>query len=168
MFKKTIASIIFIIIVFIIFKLSYKEVMYQHDNYNDLNINMKNIIDIPHMRIKEVYNIKSIKSKNINGIIMFEEYGRPDIKNSNTVIGAHSGVGLNVYFNKLHILSINDIVKIVYNNKLYEYKVFDTFEVDEHNMSVLNEIDNKTIITLITCKRSNPSKRIIVLGELID
>lgn len=168
MYKKTVASIIFIVISVIIFKSSYKEVMYQVENYNNIDINMKNTVDIPQIRIREIYTIQSINKSVIKGIVMFSEYGRPDIEYSNTIIGAHSGVGLNVYFNKLHELEVNNIFKIIYNNKLYEYKVYDKFEVNENNMNVLKEIDNKTIVTLITCKRSNPTKRIIVLGELID
>jgi len=168
MYKKTIASIIFIILSIIIFKCNYKEIMYQSENYSNLDIDFKNTIDIPSMRIKEVYNIQSIKKTSIKGIVMFYEYGRPNIKYSNTIVGAHSGVGINVYFNKLNTLILGDVIKIIYDNKLYEYIVYDKLEIDENNMSVLKKVENRTILTLITCKRSNPSKRIIVLCELID
>ncbi len=167
MYKKTVALVILLLILSVVLVSNYREIVYEVENYVDLNVRANNMIEIPKMKLRETISFVSIESKRINGVVLFEEYGRPDILNSNTVIGAHSGVGLNVFFNKLNILEVGDIFHIYYKDNIYEYLAYKTFEVDEKDLSVLNNAE-KTIATLMTCKRSNPTKRIIVLGELID
>lgn len=164
---KLIVTIILIVIISISFIGGYRELTYEIENYLDLDIAAIDRIEIPVISLREKLSIIPINSKRINGVVIFEEYGRPDIVHSNTIIGAHSGAGINVYFNKLDVIDINDLFYIYYKDKIYEYLVYDTLEVDEDDLSILNNID-RTIATLMTCKRSNPTKRVIVIGELID
>lgn len=98
---------------------------------------------------------------------MLSEYGRPDVEGSNTIIGAHSGTGIYAYFNDLSILEVEDKIKVNYNNRLFEYKVKEVKEVPDTQVDVLNSKDI-SMITLLTCKVGDSSKRIIVIGELID
>ncbi len=112
------------------------------------------------------YVISSINDE-IRDITMFSEYGRPDVEGSNTIIGAHSGTGIYAHFNDLSFLKVEDVIKVNYNNRLYEYKVKEIKEVFDTQVDVLQ---NKGIsmITLLTCKIGDSSKRIIVIGELVD
>lgn len=123
----------------------------------------ENRIIIEKINIDEKYNISSINNE-VNGIVMFEELGRPN-KESNTVIGAHSGYGSNVYFNNLDKLKIDDTVIIIYDNTLYEYDVIETKVVDETDISVLDDSD-ENILTLLTCKIGDNRKRVVIIGKL--
>lgn len=132
-------------------------------NYIKTDSLEENTLIIEKININEKYTINSINN-DVNGIVMFEELGRPD-KKSNTVIGAHSGYGSNVYFNDLGKLELNDIVKVIYNNNLYEYHVTNVKVVEETDISILDDTD-KNILTLLTCKIGDRTKRIVIICEL--
>lgn len=110
------------------------------------------------------YNISSIKDF-VSGIVMFDETGRPDMINTNTVIGAHSGYGENALFNDLKKLSINDVIYLIYKNEEYRYIVNEIKEVDQYDLSILDDTDKSTL-TLLTCKITDTSKRIVVISYL--
>lgn len=129
---------------------------------NNKEIDNNNYITIDSIKINEIVKISSIKN-DVEGIIMFEEYGRPNINKSNTVIGAHSGSGNNAYFNNLIYLVKGDIIKIKYKGKIYQYIVSDVYEVDDKDTSILNEKEI-SMITLLTCKIGELNKRIVVVG----
>lgn len=112
------------------------------------------------------YEISSIK-ESVEKIVMFEEYGRPDIKDSNTIIGAHSGNADNAYFNEVYKLIKGDKVNITYNKKLYTYIVREVNEVKDTDMDVLDD-KGESILTLLTCKIGDSSKRIVVVATLIN
>lgn len=112
------------------------------------------------------YTIISIKDE-VNNLVMFKEYGRPNIEKTNTIMGAHSGVGPKALFNDITKLNIGDIIKLNYSNKLYTYKVIEIQEVKDTDLSVLDNT-NKSILTLLTCKIFDSSKRIVVISELIS
>lgn len=124
-------------------------------------INVENKLVINTININNKISISSIK-ESINGIVMFSEYGRPDVNDSNTIIGAHSGFGSNSYFNLLDKLAINDEILIIYNNKEYRYYVNKIYEVDEKDISPLENTNNT--LTLMTCKLDDSSKRIVVVA----
>ena len=154
---KYLKFIIYICICLFLTGCSYK--------YVSLDITKDNSIIIEKININEKYTIDSIDNF-VNGIVMFKENGRPDKENSNTVIGAHSGYGKNAYFNDLNKLEKDDIIKIIYNNAEYKYIVIDKKIVDETDLSVLED-SNDNILTLLTCKIGNNTKRIIVISKLI-
>lgn len=122
-------------------------------------------LKIESINIDEEIKIESIK-KNVNKIVMFYEYGRPNIDKSNTIIGAHSGYGYNAYFNNLNELKEGDLICIYYECETYKYEVNKIYEVYETNVSVL-ENDEKSKLTLMTCKIGERNKRIIVEAYLI-
>lgn len=124
----------------------------------------KNKIVIESINIDKEYEIKS-KNGDIKEIVMFEEYGRPNVDNLNVVIGAHSGTGKYALFNNIHKLKKEDKIIIYYNNKKYVYIVSVVKEVKDTNIDIL-ENTNESILTLLTCKISDNSKRIVVISEL--
>ena len=128
------------------------------------NIINENKIVIDKIHINHKYTISSIDKK-VNGIVMFKEYGRPNIDDSNTIIGAHSGYGKNVYFNDLNRLEVNDSIKLYFDNKFYEYNVTEIKEVDDTDLTILNS-SNESILTLLTCKIKDNTKRIVVIAKL--
>jgi LPXTG-site transpeptidase (sortase) family protein len=121
-------------------------------------------ISIDAIGMNHEVNISSINEE-VNGIVMFDEYGRPNIENSNTIIGAHSGYGPNAIFNNISSLDIGDDIEIIYEEKIYKYKVEKNYEVDERDTYVLDS-NNYSMLTLLSCKMSDPSKRIVVIARL--
>jgi len=95
---------------------------------------------------------------------MFEECGRPNEENSNVVIGAHSGTGKYALFNEINKLKPNDKIIIYYNNKKYVYIVYEIKEVKDTEIDVL-ENNGISILTLLTCKINDNSKRVVVIGN---
>lgn len=96
---------------------------------------------------------------------MFEECGRPNTKKSNVVIGAHSGTSKYAYFNEIHKLKIDDEIIIYYNNVKYVYNVIEKREVRDTEIGILGNSD-ESILTLLTCKINDNSKRIVVISKL--
>lgn len=133
-------------------------------NTNIVSDEKPNKIIIDKINIDREYSISSIKDFVI-GIVMFEETGRPDKDISNTVIGAHSGYGENAIFNNLNKLDKDDEIYLIYNNKKYEYIVDEVKEVEQTDLSVLEDKDNN-ILTLLTCKIHDTTKRIVVISHL--
>lgn len=125
------------------------------------------IIDIEKIKLRHIITLSSIYSKNINGVVLFKEYGRPDRENSNTIIGAHSGIGPNALFNDIDRLEVGDDITICYKRVYFTYMVVNKYQVDEHNLSPLNKGRNTRTLTLMTCDRNNLKKRTIVVAELI-
>lgn len=122
-------------------------------------------IEINKINLKENLYLDSITSEDIKGVVLFKEYGRPNVEYSNTIIGAHSGTGENVYFNDIDKLKLGDEIFIYYKNIKYKYVVIDKYEVIETDLTPLNSMKNKTILTLITCNSIDNTKRVIVVSE---
>ena len=131
-------------------------------NKNDI----PNKIIIDKINIDREYKISSIKDFVI-GIVMFEETGRPNKENSNTVIGAHSGYGDNALFNDLKKLDKDDEIYLIYDNVEYKYRVNEIREVSEYDLSILDNKDS-SILTLLTCNLDDKSKRIVVISHLYN
>lgn len=110
-----------------------------------------------------------ISSKNdiIREVVMFEECGRPNIANSNTVIGAHSGSANYAYFNEISLLDYGDIIILTYKNKTYNYMVIEVKEVEDNQTEILENKD-KSMLTLLTCKIKDNTKRIVVVANLVN
>lgn len=72
----------------------------------------------------------------------------------------------NKFFSNIYILENNDIIKIYdLNDNYIIYKVISKFEVEESNLSVLNQsIVNSRELTLLTCNNYN-KKRIIIKAK---
>lgn len=129
-------------------------------NYNILSINKIDLI--------EIVKYESIDSKNIMQVVMFKDFGKPNVKNTNTILAAHSGSGNKAKFKNLDKLSLNDKAKFYYNGVEYNYKVIEKFLVHEKDFTILNNILEKTTLTLMTCDTKNDDYRLIVVLELID
>jgi sortase A len=124
---------------------------------NTINDNKDGIavINIEKIDLKETIYEDTIKSTSIKGIVLFKEYGRPNIEYSNTIIGAHSGNGKYSLFTDLDKLDNGDSVFLTYKGTKYTYKVIDVSLVYKTNNKILNNIKDKTTLTLFTCNEKN-------------
>ncbi len=125
-------------------------------------------LEIKKIKLKGIVSEESVYSKKIKGIVMFKEFGRPNLTNTNTVIGAHSGNGSNSFFTNLDKIELGEKVNYFYKGKKYEYKVIKKFFVDESNTKILNNIKEKTTLTIFTCNEVDNNYRLILLLEPFD
>lgn len=97
---------------------------------------------------------------------------RGDIDPGN--IGNYSLAGHRSYtygrmFNRLNEIEKGDIIEIIHNSKKFVYKVMDTFIVNPQDTWVLNNEEDKKLITLVTCHPIRiANQRLIVKGELVE
>lgn len=166
--RKLICVFVLLLIIFIIEKsISLNKINYIKENYYKDKMDIY-LITIEKINIKNIIKEDTIKSEKIKDIVLFKEYGKPNIKNSNTIIGAHSGNGRNSFFTNLNNIEIDDEIKLYYKEIEYIYKVIDKFYIIESDFKILNNIKNKTTLTLFTCNEDNNKYRLIVVSELID
>lgn len=150
---------IIIAIIFILSLASCKSYSYENKGH-------ANSLIIDKIKLNKEYEINSIK-KEVIGLTMFLEYGRPDEDNTNTIIGAHSGYGVNAYFNRVSELIAGDEINLIYNGINYKYKVQNVLEVNDTDLSILDNKD-ESVLTLLTCKIGDNSKRVVVISTKLD
>lgn len=156
-----------IIVIALIILSFYKEPIHITNIFSKDKINLS-YIEIEKIGLKEKVIEDSIFEKKITEIVMFEEYGRPDLMYSNTIIEAHSGGGKHSFFTDLDKLNIDDVVYFYYKEKKYKYKVIKRFYVDQKETKILNNIKDKTTLTLFTCNEENNNYRLVLLLDYID
>src|SRR5690606_12418868 len=69
----------------------------------------------------------------------------------NTGIAAHRSFTYGRMFNRLDEITVGDIVEVETFEGVLKYEVFDKMLVLPDDTSVLNPVENESIITLITC-----------------
>lgn len=81
--------------------------------------------------------------------------------NGNLCLAGHNYEN-NLFFSNLKNIKNNDII-VIYdlNNISVNYSVYSVFEVENNDISILNQNSQKRELTLITCNNKN-KKRIIV------
>ena len=142
----------------------------QHDN-NLVNKESSNydyiaVLRIPRINLKKGLVSKNSRYNNIEyNVTIHELYSRPDEINGNVILMAHSGTAYISYFNNLKSLRINDHIYLDYNNKTYDYRITNIYDVEKTGSLNIKRNNNTSTITLITC-RDNTNKQIVVIGEI--
>lgn len=80
----------------------------------------------------------------------------------NVILAGHS---VNNTFKKLHSIKIGEQIKIVSHKNTYIFEITEKHTINDTDMSYFNKVEDKKILTLITCKTDN-NKRLIVIAEL--
>ena len=129
-------------------------------------INYIAILKIPKIDLERgLVDPKSYLNNVKYNLEIVEGSSMPDIKNSNLIIASHSGTARISYFRNLNKLSINDEILLIYKNKTYKYKVSNKYEIEKTGTAKIIRNNNKTTITLITCKYKT-NKQIVVIADL--
>ena len=124
------------------------------------------VLRIPKINLKKGLVRKNSKYNNIEyNVTIHELSSRPDEINGNVILMAHSGTAYISYFNNLKYLNINDHIYLDYNNKTYNYKITNIYDVEKTGSLNIKRNNNKSTITLITC-RDNSNKQIVIIGEI--
>lgn len=86
----------------------------------------------------------------------------------NFSIAGHNGRCASCLFKDIHALENGDEITITTSDAVYEYEVYDNFEVPYTDVSVLEDDEDKTTITLVTCEEAyvGSTIRVIIKAEL--
>lgn len=166
--KKSVFKIITIVLVIFLLKeivlmvyidLKNKvEVESYYNNNSSFNYQKDMIIDIPSINLKTVVKEADNDFKNLdNGLVYYKE---SDYKNKIIIFG-HSGIGYGTYFNRLDELNFNDNVYLYKDKFKITYAVDKIYDINSTKIDILNN-DEKERLLLITCKKNDKNKRLVV------
>ena len=132
-------------------------------NSNSSHISGKIVID----KINLNYSILSSCSEELLKISPCRLCGPDPNQIGNLCIAAHN-YDNGKFFSNINKLSIGDVIYIYdLNNNYLKYSVYDKFEVDINNTSVLNQdTKNKKELTLITCNNKKKNRFILKAKEM--
>ncbi len=103
---------------------------------------------------------KKTLDKNLVG--MLSSSANLDDEVGNVILAGHSTSNV---FQKLHYMKIGDQIKIVTHKNTYFYRIIEKHTINDTDMSYFHKVEDKKILTLITCK-NNGNQRLIVIAEL--
>lgn len=106
--------------------------------------------------------LNNYSEKNLN-ISICKFLGDKD-SNNISIIGHNYENG--IFFSNLNILDKDDEIKLIIDNKIFLYKVYDKYEVISDDITPIEEGNIKEI-TLITCNNIN-KKRLIIKAYLYN
>lgn len=87
----------------------------------------------------------------------------------NCALAGHRSYTFGEYFNRLDEVEVGDEIQITRGKETYIYKVYESFLVEPTEVWVTEPIENKKIVTLITCHPVvKATHRLIVRGELVE
>ncbi len=137
------------------------------EQVNDTN-NYVAVIEVPTISLKTgiVMSNSSYSTMNKN-VSIFPDSDMPTKENGNFILFAHRGSSRVSYFKDIYKLKADEEIYIYYNNSKYTYKVINKYNVSMYDHTPLNKMSDKTIITLITCKKNDNKYRTIIVGELV-
>ena len=141
-----------------------KVVAKKKENYNYIaileipNISLKKgLVDINNKYNDIKYNVKILKESNM-----------PNVDNGNLILVAHNGNSNISFFKNLDKLKEGDYINIYYDNYKYIYKYNYNYEIEKNGQAVIKRDNNKTTISLVTCKKNDKKKQMVYIGYLVN
>lgn len=138
-----------------------------NNNARVMEINIKNIINDQYLKItekpllqleipkinlkKDVYNKDSELNNISKNVTLLKESTLPDRKYHHLFLVAHSGTSKISYFRSLINLEENDLVKIYYQDKIYNYKVYEILKLPKLEYIEVEKNLEEKLLTLVTC-----------------
>ncbi|MFR0779368.1 MAG: class D sortase [Zhenhengia sp.] len=87
----------------------------------------------------------------------------------NCALAGHRSYTFGEYFNRLDEVEVGDEIQIAMGKETYTYKVYESFLVEPTEVWVTEPIEDKKIVTLITCHPVvKATHRLIVRGQLVE
>lgn len=86
----------------------------------------------------------------------------------NYTLAGHNHHSKPVLFQPIRNVENGDKIYVTDKEKVYTYKVVGKEVVEPTRVDVLNDVEGKTLITLVSCYAKDGSNRIIVTGELFE
>jgi sortase A len=124
------------------------------------------VIDIPKIKAKLPILVGSDDKVLDLGAGYLEGTAFPG-EEGNSAIAAHRSRTYGKMFNRLGELAVGDEISIYTDKGTFQFTVVKTYVVKPNDLSVLETLGNRKILTLITCDPViNPTKRLIVQAEM--
>ncbi|MFD0961128.1 class A sortase [Paenibacillus chungangensis] len=86
----------------------------------------------------------------------------------NYAIAAHNSRNPDILFGSLKYVKADDEMYITNKDKVYKYKMVHRQVVMPERVDVIDDVEDKTLLTLVTCYSADGSDRLIVTGELTE
>ena len=125
------------------------------------------VLEIPSINLKRGLVDPNSKYNNVNyNIQIIDKSTMPDVVNGNLILAGHNGASYISFFKNLDKLNINDKIYVYYDGYKYEYNLSKIYDTPKDGNIEVNRDNNKTTITLITCKKYNKDTQVIYIGYL--
>ena len=116
------------------------------------------IINIPKINLyKDINRIDSIYNNVDYGIELLYK------KDNLIILASHRGNSYIAYFNNLHKLKNNDVVKLYVDNKWKEYKVINKYYIEKTGNAIIKQNGEKDTLALITCVKNHPKLQVVYI-----
>lgn len=133
-----------------------------------INYNYIGYLDIPKINLKRGFVSLNSKYNSISyNVMLIKGSSMPDVKNGNLILAAHRGNSSVSFFDKLYKLNLGDEANITYNDKVYTYKLVNTYLEAKDGTIAIYRDENKTTLTLITCTRGDKKTQTVFIFELV-
>lgn len=133
-----------------------------------INYNYIGYLDIPKINLKRGFVSLNSKYNSISyNVMLIKESSMPDVKNGNLILAAHRGNSSVSFFDKLYKLNLGDEANVTYNDKVYTYKLVNTYLEAKDGTIAIYRDENKTTLTLITCTRGDKKTQTVFIFELV-
>lgn len=112
------------------------------------------------------YPIFSFTNDDLLKLGICKLYGPIPNSKGNLCLAGHN-YDNNKFFSNLYKLNLNDIITIYDSSNIsVDYEVFNIFEVDSSNTSILDQVTHLKELTLITCNNFNKNRIIVKAKEI--
>ena len=133
-----------------------------------INYNYIGYLDIPKINLKRGFVSLNSKYNSISyNVMLIKGSSMPDVKNGNLILAAHRGNSSVSFFDKLYKLNLGDEANVTYNDKVYTYKLVNTYQEAKDGTIAIYRDENKTTLTLITCTRGDKKTQTVFIFELV-
>lgn len=131
-------------------------------------INTQNVVGgiyVPsvNMMMPIMYGVSQDVLKNSAGTMKPEQR----MGKGNYAIIGHNSRNKNALFAPIRRINKGDSMYITDKNKVYEYKMTAKKVVQPTDIHVIDDVEGKTILTLLSCNKDG-TKRVVVQGELVN
>lgn len=133
-----------------------------------INYNYIGYLEIPKINLKRGFVSLNSKYNSVSyNVMLIKGSNMPDVKNGNLILAAHRGNSSVSFFDKLYKLSLGDEAKITYNDKVYTYKLVNTYLEEKDGTIAIYRDESKNTLTLITCTRNDKKTQTVFIFELV-
>ncbi len=133
-----------------------------------INYNYIGYLEIPKINLKRGFVSLNSKYNSISyNVMLIKGSSMPDVKNGNLILAAHRGNSSVSFFDKLYKLNIGDEANVTYNDKVYTYKLVNTYLEEKDGTIAIYRDENKNTLTLITCTRGDKKTQTVFIFELV-
>lgn len=133
-----------------------------------INYNYIGYLDIPKINLKRGFVSLNSKYNSISyNVMLIKGSSMPNVKNGNLILAAHRGNSSVSFFDKLYKLNLGDEANVTYNDKIYTYKLVNTYLEAKDGTIAIYRDENKTTLTLITCTRGDKKTQTVFIFELV-